>query len=45
MPDSMSSCSTSTATLRKPRRDAGEQVSMSTPLRQALLAQYDAHKS
>jgi transposase InsO family protein len=30
---------------RKRRQDAGEQVSMTTPLRQALLAQYDAHKS
>jgi ABC-type antimicrobial peptide transport system ATPase subunit len=30
---------------RKRRQDAGEQVSMTTPLRQALLAQYGAHKS
>jgi putative transposase len=30
---------------RKRRQDAGEQTSMTTPLRQALLAQYDAHKS
>jgi transposase InsO family protein len=30
---------------RKRRQDAGEQASMTTPLRQALLAQYDAHKS
>ena len=30
---------------RKRRQDAGEQDSMTTPLRQALLAQYDAHKS
>jgi putative transposase len=30
---------------RKRRQDAGEQVSMTTPLRQALLAQYAAHKS
>jgi putative transposase len=29
---------------RKRRQDAGEQVSMTIPLRQALLAQYDAHK-
>ena len=29
---------------RKRRLDAGEQASMTTPLRQALLAQYDAHK-
>ena len=30
---------------RKRRHDAGEQASMTQPLRQALLAQYDAHKS
>jgi transposase InsO family protein len=30
---------------RKRRRDAGEQASMTPPLRQALLAQYTAHKS
>ena len=30
---------------RKLRQDAGEQPSMTTPLRQALLAQYAAHKS
>ena len=30
---------------RKRRRDAGEQASMTPPLRQALLAQYAAHKS
>lgn len=30
---------------RKRRQDAGEQASMTAPLRQALLAQYDAHKS
>ena len=30
---------------RKRRQDAGKQVSMTTPLRKALLAQYDAHKS
>jgi putative transposase len=30
---------------RKRRQDAGEQASMATPLRQALLAQYNAHKS
>jgi putative transposase len=30
---------------RKRRQDAGEQASMTQPLRQALLAQYDAHKS
>jgi transposase InsO family protein len=30
---------------RKRRLDAGEQASMTTPLRQALLAQYNAHKS
>ncbi|MEA2738183.1 MAG: putative transposase [Acetobacteraceae bacterium] len=30
---------------RERRQDAGEQVSMTPPLRQALLAQYDAHKS
>ena len=30
---------------RKRRRDAGEQASMTMVLRQALLAQYDAHKS
>ena len=30
---------------RKQRQDAGEQASMTTALRQALLAQYDAHKS
>jgi putative transposase len=30
---------------RKRRQDAGEQISMTTPLRQALLVQYDAHKS
>ena len=30
---------------RKRRQDAGEQASMTPPLRQALLAQYDAHKS
>jgi putative transposase len=30
---------------RKRRQDAGGQVSMTTPLRQALLAQYAAHKS
>ena len=30
---------------RKRRQDAGEQASMTTPLRQALRAQYDAHKS
>jgi transposase InsO family protein len=30
---------------RKRRQDAGEQASMTTLLRQALLAQYDAHKS
>ncbi len=30
---------------RKRRQDAGEQASMTTPLRQALLAQYAAHKS
>ena len=30
---------------RKRRLDAGEQASMTTALRQALLAQYDAHKS
>jgi putative transposase len=30
---------------RKRRQDAGAQASMSTKLRQALLAQYDAHKS
>src|SRR5208282_2477378 len=30
---------------RKRRQDAGEQPSMSMPLRQALLAQYAAHKS
>jgi putative transposase len=30
---------------RKRCQDAGEQVSMTTPLRQALLAQYAAHKS
>jgi transposase InsO family protein len=30
---------------RKRRQDAGEQASMTTPLRQALLAQYEAHKS
>jgi transposase InsO family protein len=29
---------------RKRRQDAGEQASMTTALRQALLAQYDAHK-
>ena len=34
------------AVLRRKRRvDAGEQASMTTQLRQALLAQYDAHKS
>ncbi|HME24448.1 MAG TPA: DDE-type integrase/transposase/recombinase [Acetobacteraceae bacterium] len=30
---------------RKRRQDAGEQASMTPPLRQALLAQYAAHKS
>lgn len=30
---------------RKRRRDAGEQASMTPPLRQALRAQYEAHKS
>jgi len=30
---------------RKRRQDAGEQASMTTALRQALLAQYNAHKS
>jgi putative transposase len=30
---------------RKRRQDAGAQASMTTPLRQALLAQYAAHKS
>jgi transposase InsO family protein len=30
---------------RKRRQDAGEQASMTTPLRQTLLAQYNAHKS
>jgi len=30
---------------RKRREDAGEQASMTAPLRQALLAQYAAHKS
>ena len=30
---------------RKLRQDAGEQPSMTIPLRQALLAQYEAHKS
>ena len=30
---------------RKRRQDAGEQASMTPPLRQALLAQYNAHKS
>jgi transposase InsO family protein len=30
---------------RKRRLDAGEQASMTMPLRQALLAQYNAHKS
>jgi putative transposase len=30
---------------RKRRQDAGTQASMSAPLRQALLAQYNAHKS
>jgi len=30
---------------RKRRQDAGEQASMTAPLRQALLAQYAAHKS
>ena len=30
---------------RKRRQDAGEQASMTTPLRQALLAQYNAHKA
>ena len=30
---------------RKRRQDAGDQGSMTVPLRQALLAQYDAHKS
>lgn len=30
---------------RKRRQDAGEQASMTAPLRHALLAQYDAHKS
>ena len=30
---------------RKRRQDAGEQASMTSPLRQALLAQYAAHKS
>jgi len=29
---------------RKRRQDAGEQASMTMPLRQTLLAQYDAHK-
>ena len=30
---------------RKRRQDAGEQTSMTAPLRQALLAQYETHKS
>jgi putative transposase len=30
---------------RKRRQDAGDQTSMTPPLRQALSAQYDAHKS
>ena len=41
----MSSMTRSACCAASGASDAGEQTSMTPPLRQALLAQYDAHKS